>query len=45
MWRYKNTVENNQVTSTLLDYKFDCYKDSDTEFKNFTITLINQSSV
>ena len=44
MWRYKNTVENNQVTSTLLDYRFDCYKDSDTEFKNFSITLINQSS-
>ena len=44
MWRYKNTVENNQVTSTLLDYKFNCYKDTDTEFKNFSITLINQSS-
>ena len=44
MWRYKNTVENNQVTSTLLDYRFDCYKDTDTEFKNFSITLINQSS-
>ena len=40
-WRYKNTVTNNEVTTTLLDFKFDCYKDKNTKFKDLSITLQN----
>ena len=40
-WRYKNTVTNNEVTTTLLDFKFDCYNDKNTKFKDLNIKLEN----
>ena len=44
MWKYKNTIENNKVTSTLLNYRFDCYRDLETSFKDLEIELINQTT-
>jgi hypothetical protein len=41
MWKYKNTIENGKVTSTILDYRFDCYKDLATTFNNLKIELFN----
>ena len=44
MWKYRNNVENGEVTSTLLDYRFDCYRDQATTFKDLQIQLINQTN-
>lgn len=39
MWKYKNIVSNGEVTSTLLDFKFNCYKDKNHKFENLSIIL------
>ena len=44
MWKYKNTIEDGKVTSTILDYRFDCYKDLATTFNNLKIELFNQTT-
>ena len=45
MWRYKNVIKDGEITSTLLDYRFDCYTDLVTVFRDLTITLHNQTTV
>ena len=41
MWKYKNNISNGEITSTLLDFKFDCYTDRNTKFNDLSIQLQN----
>lgn len=43
-WRFMNIIENEEVTQTILNYKFDIYKDRNTVFNGLTITLQDQTS-
>lgn len=43
-WRYKNIISDNEIKTTIIDYRFDCYTDSNTEYTLDSIILTNQTT-